>query len=123
MKELIVVIMLTSMFPVLVYGGDDPTLPTAPTPDVTNQGWIVPSPPPPPPSYSTEKAIRARKRVRLTSKVKLGMTRKKVLSILGKPWEVHRTTVKGYATEQWVLTEDSREYLYFTNGVLTGIQD
>lgn len=54
--------------------------------------------------------------------VKIGMTKEQVLkSNWGKPESVNTTTNAGGVREQWVY--GGRNYLYFTNGVLTGIQN
>lgn len=54
--------------------------------------------------------------------VKIGMTKEQVLkSNWGKPESVNTTTNAGSVREQWVY--GGRNYLYFTNGILTGIQN
>ena len=54
--------------------------------------------------------------------VKIGMTKAQVLkSNWGKPESVNTTTNAASVNEQWVY--GGRNYLYFTNGVLTGIQN
>lgn len=53
--------------------------------------------------------------------VAVGMTKAQVLkSNWGKPASVHTTVVRGVEHEQWRYSSES--YLYFKNGVLTGIQ-
>jgi hypothetical protein len=54
--------------------------------------------------------------------VKIGMTKDEVLkSNWGKPESVNKTTNAGSVREQWVY--GGRNYLYFTNGILSGIQN
>lgn len=54
--------------------------------------------------------------------VKIGMTKEQVLkSNWGKPESVNATTNAGGVREQWVY--GGRNYLYFTNGILTSIQN
>lgn len=55
-------------------------------------------------------------------KVKVGWNDDKCILSLGFPSRVNRTTGSWGITEQWVY-ENSRKYLYFTNGVLDSIQD
>lgn len=57
----------------------------------------------------------------LPESIKLGMTDKKVLSIWGKPIDINRTINRYGVKEQWVYP--NYVYLYFTDGVLTTIQD
>jgi hypothetical protein len=54
---------------------------------------------------------------------RLGMSREQVINKTnwGKPLSVNSTTMTDKKTEQWVYGEGS--YLYFTNGVLTAIQN
>jgi hypothetical protein len=52
----------------------------------------------------------------------LGMTADEVrASKWGRSWEVHRTTTANSVREQWVYR--GNRFLYFDNGVLTGMQD
>lgn len=55
--------------------------------------------------------------------VRIGMTASQVInnSNWGRPYEVNRTTTAHGTWEQWVY--GSRNYLYFTNGILTAIQN
>ena len=55
--------------------------------------------------------------------VRIGMTASEVTSKTnwGKPRNINRTTTTSGTTEQWVY--DGGNYLYFTNGVLTAIQN
>ena len=55
--------------------------------------------------------------------VRLGMTKKQVIeqTSWGKPNKVNTTTTKNGTREQWVY--GGGNYLYFTNGVLTSIQN
>ena len=54
--------------------------------------------------------------------VKIGMTKDAVLkSNWGKPSSVNKTTNANTVSEQWVYS--GRNYLYFTNGILTSIQN
>lgn len=54
---------------------------------------------------------------------RIGMSKATVVESTnwGKPYKVHRTTTVSGTQEQWVY--GSSQYLYFTNGVLTAIQD
>ena len=54
---------------------------------------------------------------------KIGMTDTQVLysSSWGKPLSVNKTTTSRETNEQWVYKDN--EYLYFTNGKLTAIQE
>lgn len=64
-----------------------------------------------------------RARLKALPGVKIGMTAKQVLegTSWGKPETINRTTTKRGVDEQWVY--DGRNYLYFTNGKLTAIQN
>lgn len=54
--------------------------------------------------------------------VRIGMSKEDVLkSNWGKPESVNKTTSASGVKEQWVY--GGRNYLYFTNGILTGIQN
>lgn len=54
--------------------------------------------------------------------VRIGMSKEQVLkSNWGKPEEVYKTTNSSSVREQWVY--GGRNYLYFTNGILTSIQN
>lgn len=54
--------------------------------------------------------------------VRIGMSKEEVLkSNWGKPESVNKSTSASGTREQWVY--GGRNYLYFTNGVLTGIQN
>ena len=55
--------------------------------------------------------------------VRIGMTSDQVIaqSSWGRPSSVNRTTTSAGTREQWVY--GSRNYLYFTNGILTAIQN
>lgn len=55
--------------------------------------------------------------------VKIGMTQEDVLmkTHWGKPHSINRTTTASGTSEQWVY--GSGNYLYFTNGKLTAIQN
>jgi hypothetical protein len=54
--------------------------------------------------------------------VKIGMTKEEVLkSNWGKPESINKTTTTTGTREQWIY--GGRKYLYFTNGILTGIQN
>lgn len=68
-------------------------------------------------SYFSEKP----KKIVLPESIKLGMTDKKVLSIWGKPIDINRTINRYGVKEQWVYP--NYVYLYFTDGILTTIQD
>ena len=54
---------------------------------------------------------------------RIGMTTKQVLqhTSWGEPKDINRTTTKNGAHEQWVY--ENGNYLYFTNGKLTAIQN
>lgn len=54
-------------------------------------------------------------------KVFVGMTAKQARMSWGKPEEINKTITGNIKHEQWVY--GSRSYLYFDNGVLTGIQN
>ena len=70
-----------------------------------------------------EKNIKALALVKLPG-VRLGMTKKQVLSSnWNEPDEINKTTTEHGTTEQWVYEHSKTDYLYFTNGKLTGIQD
>ncbi len=67
------------------------------------------------------KDAEAEARKRKSEGVAIGMTKEQVLaSSWGKPKEVNRTVTAYGEREQWVYGWGN--YLYFTNGVLTGIQ-
>jgi hypothetical protein len=53
--------------------------------------------------------------------VRIGMTKDMAISSWGKPQSIHRTIIIGSITEQWVY--NSGNFLYFTNGRLSGIQN
>lgn len=53
-------------------------------------------------------------------KVRVGITKNVAIASWGEPSEIHKTILKGYVSEQWVY---DGSYLYFTNGILTGIQN
>ncbi len=56
--------------------------------------------------------------------VSIGMTEERVLqSSWGKPDSVNRTITANVVHEQWVYESRVRGYLYFDNGILTGIQN
>lgn len=54
-------------------------------------------------------------------KVQLGMTQEMCKIAWGEPYRNNRTIVNGLIHEQWVY--GWHHYLYFENGILTGIQD
>lgn len=54
-------------------------------------------------------------------KVVLGMNKEMCIAAWGNPININRTIVKGLTHEQWVY--GWANYLYFDNGILTGIQD
>lgn len=57
----------------------------------------------------------------LNHKVKIGWTKSMCIDSWGKPYDINRTT-NAYGThEQYVYS--LKKYLYFENGILTGIQD
>jgi hypothetical protein len=57
----------------------------------------------------------------LNNKVKIGWTKSMCIASWGKPYDINRTT-NAYGThEQYVYS--LKKYLYFENGILTGIQD
>jgi len=53
-------------------------------------------------------------------KVVLGMSKEMCIASWGTPIDIHKTIIKGYISEQWVYGGGT--YLYFDNGVLSGIQ-
>lgn len=54
--------------------------------------------------------------------VRIGMTKNEVLhSNWGRPSEINRTITAGHIHEQWVY--GGHNYLYFSNGILIGIQN
>ena len=56
--------------------------------------------------------------------VEIGMTEERVLqSSWGKPDHVNRTTTANGVREQWVYDSRGSGYLYFDDGILTGIQN
>jgi hypothetical protein len=56
----------------------------------------------------------------VSRRVKLGWTKDLAILSWGKPKKKHDTVVTGRVEEQWVYDGG---YLYFTNGILTGIQN
>lgn len=73
-------------------------------------------------SKKANKKAQADAEYRAKGGVKIGMTKEQVLkSNWGKPESVNTTTNAGSVREQWVY--GGRNYLYFTNGILTGIQN
>lgn len=79
---------------------------------------------PPAVAIAKYKAKKAKQNAEFKAKggVKIGMTKEQVLkSNWGKPESVNTTTNAGSVREQWIY--GGRNYLYFTNGVLTGIQN
>lgn len=65
---------------------------------------------------------REERAARKRAGVSIGMTQERVLeSSWGRPQHVNRTTTVNGIHEQWVY--GSRNYLYFDNGILTGIQN
>lgn len=56
----------------------------------------------------------------LNGKVKIGMTKEMAILAWGKPKEINETILKNLKSEQWVYNDGN--YIYFTNGVLSGIQ-
>jgi len=69
-------------------------------------------------AIAAEKAIKAAKK---KEGVNLGMSAQDALdSSWGRPEHVNRTTTSSGTREQWVYNGN---YLYFTNGVLTSIQN
>ncbi len=89
------------------------------------------------PEYTAKKAIaslnkkisqnnaadKEAKRLASLPGVRIGMTAEQVLkeSSWGKPQRVNRSTTANGTREQWVYGYPN--YLYFTNGILTGIQN
>ncbi len=68
---------------------------------------------------TAHRAQACRNRVRLA----IGMTDAQVkASCLGLPQSINRDTYAHAVIEQWVYEGDKTWYLYFTNGVLSGIQ-
>lgn len=57
----------------------------------------------------------------LYSRVAIGMSKETCRLSWGEPEDINRTTTQSSVTEQWVYGSGS--YLYFTNGVLTTIQN
>ncbi|HRA60342.1 MAG TPA: hypothetical protein PK901_12565 [Bacteroidia bacterium] len=55
----------------------------------------------------------------IARKVKLGMNKSLVLMCYGQPKKINSTETRSQTTEQWVY---ERDYVYFTNGIVTGIQ-
>ena len=53
-------------------------------------------------------------------KILLGITKERVISLVGKPDQINRTIGEWGVHEQWVY---GRTYLYFENGILTAWQD
>jgi len=53
-------------------------------------------------------------------KIRLGATKERVISLVGKPDQINRTVGEWGVHEQWVY---GRTYLYFENGILTAWQD
>jgi hypothetical protein len=56
----------------------------------------------------------------LNGKVKIGMTKEMAVLAWGKPKDINETILKNLKSEQWVYNNGN--YIYFTNGVLSGIQ-
>ncbi|MCW2119866.1 hypothetical protein [Flavobacterium sp. 7A] len=57
----------------------------------------------------------------LNHKVKIGWTKSMCIASWGKPYDINRTTNAYGTQEQYVYS--LKKYLYFENGILTGIQD
>lgn len=57
----------------------------------------------------------------LNHKVKIGWTKAMCVASWGKPYDINRTTSAYGTQEQYVYS--LKKYLYFENGILTGIQD
>jgi hypothetical protein len=54
----------------------------------------------------------------------IGMNKKEFKTAWGKkPWKINRTITQYSTKEQWVLEENRRQYAYFTDDILTAIQD
>jgi hypothetical protein len=62
---------------------------------------------------SITKAVIARQ-------IKFGMSREQVRMSWGDPEDIHRTVIPGHVSEQWIY---GRQYVYFTNGTVSGWQD
>lgn len=58
----------------------------------------------------------------IQKKVKIGMTQDMCIDSWGEPDDINRTTTNSDVSEQWVYDKRGL-YLYFTNGILTAIQD
>lgn len=58
----------------------------------------------------------------IQKKVKIGMTQDMCIASWGEPDSINKTITSNGASEQWVY-EGIGEYLYFTNGILTAIQN
>lgn len=75
-------------------------------------------------AFNAEQVAKAKQQEKLQKKsqgVKIGMTQQDVLdSNWGRPKKVNRTTTANGVREQWVYDGG---YLYFSNGVLTTIQN
>lgn len=66
----------------------------------------------------------------LHGEVRIGMTEDEAVAAWGEPDEINRTTAASGVTEQWVYDEYDgygnaipKNFLYFTNGLLTTIQN
>jgi hypothetical protein len=98
-------------------------------PKVAPAAESVPTPKPKPADEyaSREKkpeAIPAKPTQRKIGRIYIGMNKKEFKTAWGKkPWKINRTITQYSTKEQWVLEENSRQYAYFTDDILTAIQD
>jgi hypothetical protein len=71
---------------------------------------------------AAKKQVAAEKAWNARGGVRIGMTKKQVLaSNWGEPEDINTTSTRNGTFEQWVYEDGN--YLYFTNGRLTGIQN
>jgi len=60
-----------------------------------------------------------------SEKIRVGMTEYQVRLSWGRPWDINRTTTSYGSREQWVYDRPNydNDYIYFENGICTGIQN
>ncbi len=56
----------------------------------------------------------------MQSKVQIGMSKEMCIESWGEPTKINRTITSGSIHEQWVYY---KSYLYFDDGILSGIQN
>jgi hypothetical protein len=56
----------------------------------------------------------------IARRIRFGMSHEQVRLSWGEPDDIHRTVIPGLVSEQWIY---GSQYVYFTNGAVSGWQD